>query len=142
MCALTLRTHERHRDEREALGAREGLGQTGGVVEVGHVRLDAHLGVRSERRLAVAAEDELVMRCQLEQDARGLPTEVAVDASQKQFAHGSSSYDDGCPYMIYEEMVFPLDTCGFFGELAQGAFRASMRSMAVGWQGSRGTVRG
>ncbi len=77
---LTLCAHKRHGDKRQTLGAREGFGKAIGVVEVGHARVDAHRGIRSERSLAVAAEDELVMRCELKQNARGLSTQIAVDA--------------------------------------------------------------
>ena len=49
--------HEGHADKSEAVGARERLGEPGRVVKAGHVRLDAHLGVRSKRSLTVAAED-------------------------------------------------------------------------------------
>ena len=77
---LALCAYERHGDEGQALGTGEGLGETGWVVEVGHVRLDAHLGIRRQRCLAVGREDELVMWRKLEQNARGLPAQVAVDA--------------------------------------------------------------
>ena len=79
---LPLGPHKGHGDQRQAVRAGKSLLQSIGEVEVGDVGLHAHVRVFLQCGLAVAAENQVVHRLQLQQVFRRLAAQIAVHTCQ------------------------------------------------------------